>query len=79
MKKLGLKKSVARKGKYRLQGSRPFGIIDKVTSTNQMRNTGVNYPVRPNYEARKLALASVLKAEYWKAQAIALTHQIAYV
>lgn len=75
---MGLKKSGVKKGNYRLQDSGLFGIIDDVTTTNQMENTGVNFPVPLNYEARKQALAPVLKAEYWKAQAITLIRQNSY-
>jgi len=76
---MDLKKSVARKGNYGLRGSRLFGMIRKVISTNQMGNTKVGFQASLNHEARKHALDSVLEAERWKAQAITLTRQIAYV
>jgi len=79
VKKLGLKKSGAKKGNYGPSGFRLFGIIRKVTSTNQMGNTKVDFQVSLNHEARKHVLDSVLQAEYWKAQAITLIRQIAYV
>jgi len=76
---MGLKKSGAKKGNYGVQDSRLFGIIRKVKSANQAGNTNVDFQVSPNHEARKHALDSVLQAEYWKAQAITLIRQIAYV
>jgi len=76
---MGLKKSGAKKGNHELHGFRLFGIIGKVMSTNQMRNTKIDFQVFPNHEARKHALDSVLQAEYWKAQAITLIRQNPYV
>jgi len=79
VKKLGLKKRVAKKGNHGLHGFRLFGIIGKVISTNQMGNTKIDFQVSPNHEARKHMLDSGLQAEYWKAQAITLIRQNPYV
>jgi len=79
VKKLGLKKSVAKKGNYGVQDSRLFGIIRKVESANHVENTNVDFQVSPNHEARKHALDPVLQAEYWNAQAITLVRRNPYV
>jgi hypothetical protein len=79
VKKLGSKKSGAKKGNYGLRGFRLFGIIDKVMSTNQMGSTKVDFQVPENHETRKHALDSILQAEYWKAQAITLIRRNPYV
>ncbi|UCE29494.1 MAG: hypothetical protein JSV85_01850 [Candidatus Bathyarchaeota archaeon] len=76
---MDLKKSAAKKGSYGPQGSRPFGIAGKVTSTNPMGKTEVDVTYPPNYRIRKPALRSVLRAECWKAQAITLVRRNYYV
>jgi len=79
VKKLGLKKSGAKKGNYGLHKFRLFGIIGKVMSTNQMGSTKVDFQVPENHETRKHELDSILQAEYWKAQAITLIRRNPYV
>ena len=75
---MGLKKSRVKEGNYTLQDSGLFGIIDKDETTNLMRNSEASFPVPLNCEARRRTLAPVLKAEYWKAQAITLIRQNSY-
>ncbi len=73
---MGLKKSGVRKGNSRLQDSGLFGIIDNVIPTNHVEKTTAKFPVSLNYQARKLALSSVLRAEYFKAQAITMIRKM---
>ena len=79
MKKLGLKKSEAKKGNYGVQDSRLLGIIRKVESANQVENANVDFQFSTSDETRKHALDLVLQAEYWKAQAITLVRRNPYV
>lgn len=78
VKKLGLKKEGVRKGKYRLRDSGLFGIIEDVTTTNHVEKPRLNFPVPSSYEARNQALTPLMRAEYWKAQAITLIRRNAY-
>jgi hypothetical protein len=78
VKKVGLKKEGIRKGKYRLRDSGLLGIIEDVTTIHHVEKPRLNFPVPLTYEARNQALAPLIRAEYWKAQAITLVRQNSY-
>ena len=73
---MSLEKSGVKEGNSRLQDSGLFGIIDKGTPRNHGKHTTVKFPVPFNYQARRLAVAAMLKTEYRKAQAITLIRQM---
>jgi len=72
---MGLKKNGVEKSNSRLQDSGLFGIIEKITPTNHTENTAL-FPISMNHKARRLAVAAVVEAEYYKAQAITLTRRM---
>ena len=72
---MGLKKSGLKKENSRPQDSGLFGVIDKVIPTILRKKTIKDPQIPLNYKARKLALVSVLEAEYRKAKAITLIHR----
>jgi len=78
VKKLGLKKEGVRKGTCRLRDYGLFGMIEDVATTNHVEKPRLNFPVPLTYEARNQALTPLIRAEYWKAQAITLIRQNSY-
>jgi hypothetical protein len=78
VKKVGLKREGVKKEKHRLGDSGLFGIIEDVTTTNHGEKPRLNFSVPLTYEARNQALAPLIRAEYWKAQAITLVRQNSY-
>ena len=73
---MGLKKSGIGKGKSGLQDSKLFGIMDRVIPKILGKKTIKDHEVRWNHEARRLALASRRKAEYYKAKAMIYVREI---